>query len=118
MVSKVSAKLDATYNPIKILGNTYPAGTLSGAPKHKAMQLIDAYEPDSRGFYGGTVGIIGQNKTFNHAIFIRSFVSKNNELSYQAGCGIVVKSIIENEQQEVENKLSALRAALKYAQNI
>jgi anthranilate synthase component I len=118
MVSKVSATLEEDYNPIKILGNTYPAGTLSGAPKHKAMQLIDNYEPDSRGFYGGTVGIIGQNRTFNHAIFIRSFLSKNNELSYQAGCGIVVKSIIENEHQEVENKLSALRAAIKYAQHI
>ncbi len=118
MVSKVSAQLEPNYNPIEILGNTYPAGTLSGAPKHKAMQLIDKYEPDSRGFYGGTVGIIGLNGSFNHAIFIRSFVSKNNELMYQAGCGIVAKSNIKNESIEVETKLSALRKAILLAQKI
>ena len=118
MVSKVSAELQPDYNPIKILGDTYPAGTLSGAPKHKAMELIDEYEPQSRGFYGGTVGIIGLNGNFNHAIFIRSFVSKNNELNYQAGCGIVTKSDVNSELNEVETKLSALRKAIQLAQNI
>ncbi len=118
MVSKVSAKLQPEYNPIQILGDTYPAGTLSGAPKHKAMQLIDQYEPQSRGFYGGTVGIIGLNGGFNHAIFIRSFVSRNNQLTYQAGCGIVTKSDVNSELNEVETKLSALRKAIQLAQNI
>lgn len=118
MVSKVSAELQPEYNPIKILGDTYPAGTLSGAPKHKAMQLIDKYEPQSRGFYGGTVGIIGRNGGFNHAIFIRSFVSRNNQLTYQAGCGIVTKSDVNSEMNEVETKLSALRKAMQLAQNI
>lgn len=118
MVSKVSAELKPEYNPIKILGDTYPAGTLSGAPKHKAMELIDKYEPQSRGFYGGTVGIIGLNGRFNHAIFIRSFVSRNNELTYQAGCGIVTKSDVNSELNEVETKLSALRKAIQLAQNI
>lgn len=118
MVSKVSAELPAAYNPIKILGDTYPAGTLSGAPKYKAMQLIDQYEPQSRGFYGGTVGIIGLNGGFNHAIFIRSFVSRNNQLTYQAGCGIVTKSDVISELNEVETKLSALRNAIQLAQNI
>lgn len=118
MVSKVSAELNSVFNPIEILGNTYPAGTLSGAPKYKAMQLIDQYEPQSRGFYGGTVGIIGLNGGFNHAIFIRSFVSRNNQLTYQAGCGIVTKSDVTSELNEVETKLSALRNAIELAQNI
>jgi len=118
MVSKVSAQLKADYNPIKILGDTYPAGTLSGAPKHRAMQIIDENEPDSRGFYGGAVGIIGLDKTFNHAIFIRSFLSYQNELTYQAGCGIVTKSNPESELNEVSNKLAALRKAIDLAQTI
>lgn len=118
LVSKVSAELEEDYNPVKILGDTYPAGTLSGAPKNRAMQLIDDYEPESRGFYGGTVGILGLDGTINHAIFIRSFLSRNNELTYQAGCGIVAKSIPENELQEVNHKLSALRKAIELAQQL
>ena len=118
MVSKVSAELNENYNPIKILGDTYPAGTLSGAPKHRAMQIIDENEPESRGFYGGAVGIIGLDKTFNHAIFIRSFLSYQNELTYQAGCGIVTKSEPESELNEVNNKLAALRKAIDLAQTI
>ena len=118
MVSKVSAELNENYNPIKILGDTYPAGTLSGAPKHRAMQIIDENEPESRGFYGGAVGIIGLDKTFNHAIFIRSFLSYQNELTYQAGCGIVTKSEPESELNEVSNKLAALRKAIDLAQTI
>ncbi|WP_339609915.1 anthranilate synthase component I family protein [uncultured Planktosalinus sp.] len=118
LVSKVSATLDKDYNPIKILGDTYPAGTLSGAPKHRAMQIIDENEPQSRGFYGGTIGIIGLNGTFNHAIFIRSFLSRKNTLTYQAGCGIVAKSVPESELTEVENKLSALRKSLELAKTL
>ncbi len=118
LVSKVSAELEENYNPIKILGDTYPAGTLSGAPKHRAMQIIDENEPESRGFYGGAVGIIGLDGTFNHAIFIRSFVSRDNTLTYQAGCGIVSKSHPESELQEVNNKLSALRKAIELAKQL
>lgn len=118
LVSKVSAALEKDYNPIQILTNTFPAGTLSGAPKYKAMQLIDEYEKDNRGFYGGTIGIIGLDKTINHAIFIRSFFCKDNMLSYQAGCGIVAKSDVELELQEVNNKLMALKKSIELAQNI
>jgi anthranilate synthase component I len=118
LVSRVTAKLEGKYNPIEILGNTYPAGTLSGAPKYRAMEIIDKYEPNSRGFYGGAVGYLGFRGEFNHAIFIRSFVSKNNELTLQAGCGIVAKSNPESELNEVNNKLSALRKALELATTI
>lgn len=118
LVSKVSAQLEHEYNPIRIFGDTYPAGTLSGAPKHKAMQIIDDNEPESRGFYGGAVGIIGFDGSFNHAIFIRSFLSQSNELTYQAGCGIVAKSNPESELQEVNNKLLALRKAIELANTI
>lgn len=118
LVSKVSAQLEHGYNPIRIFGDTYPAGTLSGAPKYKAMQIIDANEPESRGFYGGAVGIIGFDGSFNHAIFIRSFLSQSNELTYQAGCGIVAKSNPESELQEVNNKLLALRKAIELANTI
>ena len=118
MVSKVSAQLKVDYNPIKILGDTYPAGTLSGAPKHRAMQIIDDNEPESRGFYGGAIGIIGLDKTFNHAIFIRSFLSYKNELTFQAGCGIVTKSDPKSELNEVTNKLAALRKAIDLAQTL
>ena len=118
LVSKVSAKLEDNFNPIKILGDTYPAGTLSGAPKHRAMQIIDENENESRGFYGGAIGIIGLDGSFNHAIFIRSFVSRNNTLTYQAGCGIVAKSNPESELEEVNNKLSALRKAIQLAEKL
>ncbi len=118
LVSKVGALLEPDYNPMKILGSTYPAGTLSGAPKHKAMQIIDENEHESRGFYGGAVGIIGLDGSFNHAIFIRSFLSRNNTLTYQAGCGIVAKSVPESELQEVNNKLSALRKAIDLAKQL
>jgi anthranilate synthase component 1 len=105
-------------DPIEIVGDTFPAGTLSGAPKYKAMQLIDAYENQSRGFYGGAVGIIGLDGSINLAIAIRSFVSKNNVLYYQAGAGIVIHSEQEKELQEVNNKLAALKKALILAENI
>ena len=118
LVSKVSAVLEEDYNPVKILGDTYPAGTLSGAPKHRAMHIIDENEPNSRGHYGGAVGYMGFNGEFNHAIFIRSFLSFQNELHFQAGCGIVAKSNPESELNEVNNKLSALRKAIELAKTI
>jgi len=105
-------------NPMTIVGDTFPAGTLSGAPKYKAMELIDRYENQSRGFYGGAVGIIGLDGSVNLAIAIRSFVSKQNILYYQAGAGIVIRSNEEKELQEVTNKLAALKKALILAENI
>ena len=116
LVSTVQGKIKG--NPINIIGDTFPAGTLSGAPKYKAMQLIDTYENQSRGFYGGAVGIIGLDGSVNLAIAIRSFVSKNNVLYYQAGAGIVIHSDEEKELQEVNNKLAALTKALFLAENI
>ena len=103
---------------IEIVGDTFPAGTLSGAPKYKAMKLIDTYENQTRGFYGGAVGFIGLDNRVNLAIAIRSFVSKNNTLFYQAGAGIVINSTEEGELQEVNNKLAALKKALILAENI
>lgn len=103
---------------IEIVGDTFPAGTLSGAPKYKAMELIDTYENQTRGFYGGAVGFIGLDNSVNLAIAIRSFVSKNNTLFSQAGAGIVIDSSEEGELQEVNNKLAALKKALVLAENI
>jgi len=116
LVSTVQGQIKG--NPIKIVGDTFPAGTLSGAPKYKAMQLIDTYENQSRGFYGGAVGIIGLNGDVNLAIAIRSFVSKNNTLYSQAGAGIVIHSDEKKELQEVNNKLAALKKALTLAEKI
>ena len=116
LVSTVQGNIKG--NPIEVVGDTFPAGTLSGAPKYKAMQLIDEYENQSRGFYGGAVGIIGLDGSVNLAIAIRSFVSKNNVLYYQAGAGIVIHSDEEKELQEVNNKLAALKKALFLAENI
>lgn len=109
---------DIKGDPIEIVGDTFPAGTLSGAPKYKAMQLIDKYENQSRGFYGGAVGIIGLDGSVNLAIAIRSFVSKNNTLYSQAGAGIVIHSDEKKELQEVNNKLAALKKALFMAEEI
>jgi anthranilate synthase component 1 len=116
LVSTVEGQIKG--DPIEIVGDTFPAGTLSGAPKYKAMELIDTYENQSRGFYGGAVGIIGLNGSVNLAIAIRSFVSKQNKLYYQAGAGIVIHSDEEKELQEVNNKLAALKKALILAENI
>ncbi|MEN8765340.1 MAG: anthranilate synthase component I family protein, partial [Wenyingzhuangia sp.] len=116
LVSTVEGKIKGS--PLKIVGDTFPAGTLSGAPKYKAMQLIDKYETQSRGFYGGAVGVIGLTGEVNLAIGIRSFVSKNNTLYYQAGAGIVTGSTEEGELQEVNNKLAALKKALVLAEKI
>lgn len=105
-------------NPMKIVGDTFPAGTLSGAPKYKAMQLIDRYENQSRGLYGGAVGFIGLQGTVNLAIAIRSFVAKNKTLYSQAGAGIVIDSDEQKELQEVNNKLAALKKAVLLAEKI
>mgnify|MGYP000975947386 CR=1 FL=1 len=118
LVSKVSGKLHADASPFDVVGDTYPAGTLSGAPKHMALTLIDRYEGLQRSFYSGALGYMGFNGDFNHAIIIRSFLSKQNILHYQAGAGIVLDSDPEKELQEVNNKISALRKALELAENI
>lgn len=118
LVSRVSGELDKNANPIKAFIDTFPAGTLSGAPKVKAMQLISEYEPHSRGAYGGCIGFIGLNGTLNQAITIRTFVSRNNELWFQAGGGIVAKSNEEYELQEVNNKLGALKKAIVLAEQM
>jgi anthranilate synthase component 1 len=103
---------------MNIVASTFPAGTLSGAPKHKAMQLIEKIEKTNRKFYGGAIGFIDFNGNFNHAILIRSFLSQNHQLHYQAGAGIVESSSEELETQEVYNKLNALTQALVVAEQI
>ena len=118
MVSVVSGELPENYNTIKVMADSFPAGTLSGAPKYKAMELIDKYEKNRRGFYGGCIGYAGFDGSFNHAIMIRSFLSKNNTLFYQAGAGIVAASEEENELNEVNNKLMALKTAINLAKEI
>jgi anthranilate synthase component I len=115
LVSEVRGKLRAGHNPFELLATTFPAGTLSGAPKFKAMELIDQYEPTSRSYYGGCIGFMGFDGSCNHAIMIRSLLSRNNTLTYQAGAGIVAASQPESELQEVNNKLGALKSAIGYA---
>ncbi len=118
LVSRVSGELDNNADPIKAFIDTFPAGTLSGAPKVRAMQLISEYEPHNRGAYGGCIGYIGLDGSLNQAITIRTFVSRNGELWFQAGGGIVAKSDVEYELQEVNNKLGALRKAILMAQKM
>ena len=118
LVSRVSGELDADKDPIKAFIDTFPAGTLSGAPKVRAMQLISEYEPHNRGAYGGCIGYIGLDGSLNQAITIRTFVSRNGELWFQAGGGIVAKSDVEYELQEVNNKLGALRKAIEKAEQL
>ena len=118
LVSRVSGELDNGADPIKAFIDTFPAGTLSGAPKVRAMQLISEYEPHNRGAYGGCIGYIGLDGSLNQAITIRTFVSRNGELWFQAGGGIVAKSDVEYELQEVNNKLGALRKAILMAEKM
>ncbi len=118
LVSKVQGDLLPEVNPIQVFADTFPAGTLSGAPKYKALQLIDRYENQNRSFYGGALGYISFNGDMNQAIVIRSFLSKDNTLYYQSGAGVVAASVDENELQEVNNKLGALKKALLAAQNL
>jgi anthranilate synthase component 1 len=118
LVSEVTGKVRANQNPFELLAKTFPAGTLSGAPKFKAMELIDQYEPTPRGYYGGGIGFMGFDGSCNHAIMIRTFMSRNNTLTYQAGAGVVAASIPESELQEVNNKLNALKKAISFAEEI
>jgi|TARA_R100000479_G_scaffold34767_1_gene15134 anthranilate synthase component 1 len=118
LVSKVTANKHKETPTMQVVADTFPAGTLSGAPKHKAMQLLEKYENRSREFYGGAIGFMDFSGNFNHAIIIRSFVSKNHTLHYQAGAGVVSESKEENELQEVYNKLGALTKALELAEQI
>jgi anthranilate synthase component 1 len=118
LVSRVSGELNEGADPIKAFIDTFPAGTLSGAPKVRAMQLISEYEPHNRGAYGGCIGFIGFDRSLNQAITIRTFVSRNNELWFQAGGGIVAKSNEDYELQEVNNKLGALRKAILMAEGM
>ena len=118
LVSEVMGSVAENSNPFQVLAKTFPAGTLSGAPKYKAMQLINEYEPKPRSFYGGAIGFMGFNGDCNHAIMIRTFLSKSNTLYLQAGAGVVAASKPESELQEVENKLNALKGAIQMAQTI
>lgn len=118
LVSKVTGKIHDNTDTMQVVADTFPAGTLSGAPKHKAMQLIEKYEKTSRGYYGGAIGFMDFNGNFNHAIMIRTFLSQNHKLFWQAGAGLVAKSNAESELQEVYNKLGALTKAIEQAKEI
>ena len=118
LVSKVSGNLQDDATAFKVVADTFPAGTLSGAPKYRALELLDENEGLARNFYGGAIGYMGFNEEFNHAIMIRTFMSKNNQLHYRAGAGIVADSIPENELNEVNNKIAALRKAMEMANDI
>ena len=117
-MSKVVGKKNKDVSTMQVVADTFPAGTLSGAPKHRAMQLIEDYEKTSRTYYGGAIGFMDFEGNYNHAIMIRTFLSKNHQLHWQAGAGIVSKSDPENELQEVYNKLGALTKAIKIAERI
>jgi anthranilate synthase component I len=118
LVSEVRGDVEEGTNPFRLIFKTFPAGTLSGAPKHRAMQLIDAYEMQDRGFYGGAIGFIGLDGSCNHAIMIRSMLSYSNSLFYQAGAGIVAASEPLTELEEVNNKIAAIRRAIQMATEI
>jgi anthranilate synthase component 1 len=118
LVSEVVGKVRPDTNPFLLLAKTFPAGTLSGAPKFKAMALIDQYEPGPRSYYGGAIGFMGFDGSCNHAIMIRTFLSRRNKLVYQAGAGVVAASNPASELQEVNNKLNALKTAIKEAEKI
>ena len=118
MVSEVSGKVRRNSNPFELLAKSFPAGTLSGAPKIKAIALIDNYEPTARNYYGGAIGFMGFDGSCNHAIMIRTFLSMQNTLTYQAGAGIVAASKPESELQEVNNKLGSLKKAIEFAEQL
>ncbi len=118
LVSKVTGHKHKETSTMQVVADTFPAGTLSGAPKHRAMQLIEKYEKTSRAFYGGAIGFMDFDGNFNHAIMIRTFLSKDYKLNWQAGAGLVSKSDQESELQEVYNKLGALTKAIKLAEDI
>jgi anthranilate synthase component 1 len=118
LVSEVRGAVPQGANPFALMAKTFPAGTLSGAPKIRAMELISTYEPTDRSYYGGAIGFVGFNGSCNHAIMIRTFLSQNNTLTYQAGAGVVAASLPESELQEVNNKLGALKKAIVVAEEI
>jgi len=118
MVSRVSGKLEKGANGLDIYANTFPAGTLSGAPKYRALEIINETETCTRNFYGGALGFMGFDGSINHAIIIRSLLSKNQTLNFQAGAGIVAHSTPEGELQEVDNKVAALRKAIELAETL
>ena len=118
LVSKVTGKMHTGTNPLQLVADTFPAGTLSGAPKHNAMTIINRFEPTNRSIYGGAIGFMDFKGNFNHAIAIRTFLSKNNTLFYQAGMGVVAKSDVELEMKEIHLKLAALRKAIEMAGEI
>ena len=118
LVSTVSGLMNAQTNPLQLVADTFPAGTLSGAPKHMAMKIINGLETTNRSIYGGAIGFIGFNGDFNHAIAIRTFFSRDNTLYYRAGMGVVAKSDVESELQEINNKLAALRKAIEEAEGL
>lgn len=118
LVSKVTGHLQKGVNPLQMVADTFPAGTLSGAPKHNAMTIINRLEPTNRAIYGGAIGFMDFEGNFNHAIAIRTFLSKGDTLFFQAGMGVVAKSVVESEMQEIHNKLAALRRALEVAENL
>ncbi|MCF6295821.1 MAG: anthranilate synthase component I family protein [Flavobacteriaceae bacterium] len=118
LVSKVTGQKHKDVSTMQVVADTFPAGTLSGAPKHRAMQLIEKYEKTNRSFYGGAIGFMDFEGNYNHAIMIRTFLSQNHQLHWQAGAGLVSKSNPENELQEVYNKLGALTKAIELAKNI
>ncbi len=115
MVSEVQGNVAGGKNPFKVMGAVFPAGTLSGAPKFKAMELINSFEGNERSFYGGAIGYIGFDKSCNHAIMIRTFLCKNNTLTYRAGAGVVAASVPQKELEEVDHKLGALKKAIETA---
>jgi anthranilate synthase component I len=118
LVSKVVGQMTKGTNPLQLVADTFPAGTLSGAPKHNAMTIINKLETTNRHIYGGAIGYMDFEGNFNHAIAIRTFLSKNKTLFYQAGVGVVAKSVIDSEMNEVNLKLAALRKALEMAEEI
>lgn len=115
LVSNVSGTIRSEHHGLEVFASTFPAGTLSGAPKIKAMELIDEIESTPRGYYGGAIGFMDFEGNSNHAIMIRTMMSKDNELVFQAGAGVVAESVPENEKNEVFNKTAALESAIKLA---
>lgn len=118
LVSNVEGKLRPDKKPLDALMAALPAGTLSGAPKVRAMEIIDEIEPNKRGLYGGTVGYLAFDGNLDTCIAIRTVLFKNDKAYVQAGGGVVLDSIPENEFEESKNKASAVLNAIEEAKNI
>ena len=117
IVSGVQGKLASNFDQFDLFAATFPAGTLVGAPKVRAMRIIEEMELVGRGFYGGTAGYFGLSGDMDQAITIRTLVFSNNEYSFQAGAGIVADSVPSKEYQEVLAKSAILRNALEIAKD-